>query len=214
MGKMGAGELNYSSDIDLIVFFDPPRRRLRLISNRSRSSCASRRACPAAAAGVPATGYGYSASICGWPDRSPRRRLRSQPPQQFTIMSGRADLGARCHDQARPCARDPRPARRWFWKSRPSSGARHLDLRHSPDVVWHEMAVQICSRLSRVRARSSSRPMMPVRSSLPAIDFVQQHSRSAAPEFRGRRAGDHDVLATKTAIFDAPRDDTRTAGLE
>ena len=23
MGKMGAGELNYSSDIDLIVFFDP-----------------------------------------------------------------------------------------------------------------------------------------------------------------------------------------------
>jgi glutamate-ammonia-ligase adenylyltransferase len=29
MGKHGAGELNYSSDIDLIVFFDPERARLR-----------------------------------------------------------------------------------------------------------------------------------------------------------------------------------------
>ena len=28
MGKMGAGELNYSSDIDLIVFFDPAARTL------------------------------------------------------------------------------------------------------------------------------------------------------------------------------------------
>ena len=27
MGKMGAFELNYSSDIDLIVFYDPTRRR-------------------------------------------------------------------------------------------------------------------------------------------------------------------------------------------
>mgnify|MGYP003694633419 CR=1 FL=1 len=28
MGKMGAHELNYSSDIDLIVFYDPARRAL------------------------------------------------------------------------------------------------------------------------------------------------------------------------------------------
>ena len=41
MGKMGAGELNYSSDIDLIVFFDPGRDVAgRRTSSRSRSSCA------------------------------------------------------------------------------------------------------------------------------------------------------------------------------
>ena len=28
MGKLGAGELNYSSDIDLIMLFDPARARL------------------------------------------------------------------------------------------------------------------------------------------------------------------------------------------
>ena len=41
MGKYGAFELNYSSDIDLIVFYDldphPPARRR---SRRSPSSCA------------------------------------------------------------------------------------------------------------------------------------------------------------------------------
>ena len=40
MGKMGAGELNYSSDIDLIVFFDPAGHLARrLTSSRRRSSC-------------------------------------------------------------------------------------------------------------------------------------------------------------------------------
>jgi len=39
MGKMGAGELNYSSDIDLIVFFEADAPRWRPISSRSRSLC-------------------------------------------------------------------------------------------------------------------------------------------------------------------------------
>ena len=37
MGKLGAHELNFSSDIDLIVFFDPERRRSPIRS--IRSSC-------------------------------------------------------------------------------------------------------------------------------------------------------------------------------
>ena len=41
MGKYGAGELNYSSDIDLIVFYDLDRiRAARRGSSRSASSCA------------------------------------------------------------------------------------------------------------------------------------------------------------------------------
>ena len=43
MGKMGAFELNYSSDIDLIVLFDRRAPTLAPTSSRSRSSCASRR---------------------------------------------------------------------------------------------------------------------------------------------------------------------------
>ena len=41
MGKHGAGELNYSSDIDLIVFYDRDRMRAApAASSRRPSSCA------------------------------------------------------------------------------------------------------------------------------------------------------------------------------
>ena len=41
MGKYGARELNYSSDIDLIVFYEPDARAAcATASSRSRSSCA------------------------------------------------------------------------------------------------------------------------------------------------------------------------------
>ena len=41
MGKYGAGELNYSSDIDLIVFYDPRSYRARARACEPRtSSCA------------------------------------------------------------------------------------------------------------------------------------------------------------------------------
>ena len=41
LGKQGAGELNYSSDVDLVVFYDPEcARRAFPASNRSNSSCA------------------------------------------------------------------------------------------------------------------------------------------------------------------------------
>ena len=39
MGKMGAGELNYSSDIDLMVFFDPGAARSCPASSPARCSC-------------------------------------------------------------------------------------------------------------------------------------------------------------------------------
>ena len=43
MGKMGAFELNYSSDIDLIVFFDPAAPAVpKDVERRPRCSCASR----------------------------------------------------------------------------------------------------------------------------------------------------------------------------
>ena len=39
MGEMGACELNFSSDIDLMVFFDPEVAKLRRISSRSDFMC-------------------------------------------------------------------------------------------------------------------------------------------------------------------------------
>ena len=42
MGKMGAFELNYSSDIDLIVLYDPAAPALPRMPSHRRSLCALR----------------------------------------------------------------------------------------------------------------------------------------------------------------------------
>ena len=78
MGKMGAGELNYSSDIDLIVFYDRGARRSPKTSSRRRSSSRSRRVCPVFCSSAPAMAM-CSASICGCAPIRPRRRWRSRP---------------------------------------------------------------------------------------------------------------------------------------
>ena len=39
MGKFGAGELNYSSDVDLIVFYDPTALRSHPGWSHRSSSC-------------------------------------------------------------------------------------------------------------------------------------------------------------------------------
>ena len=93
MGKMGAGELNYSSDIDLIVFFDPAAPTLRLISNRSRSSCASRKAWRGWCSSAPAMVTCF-ASICGCVRIRPRPRWRSRPKRRCIITSGKGGPGS------------------------------------------------------------------------------------------------------------------------
>ena len=93
MGKMGAGELNYSSDIDLIVFFDPRRdvagRRHRAGAVlRARDAGAGARCCSSAPARATC-----SASICACGPIRPRRRWRSRPTRRCIITSGKGGPG-------------------------------------------------------------------------------------------------------------------------
>ncbi len=132
MGKMGAGELNYSSDIDLIVFFDPAASTLapdiepqpffvritqglaRLLQQR--------------------TGDGYVFRV--------DLRLRPDPASTQVAISTEAALHYYEREgrtweraamiKARPAPGTPRPARRWLRKSRRSSGASIWISRRSP----------------------------------------------------------------------------------
>ena len=85
MGKMGAGELNYSSDIDLIVFFAGSRRSL--------FSCASRRDLRACCNKGPETAT-FSGLICACGRIPRRRRSRSRPPRHSTTTSGKDGPGS------------------------------------------------------------------------------------------------------------------------
>ena len=82
MGKLGGGELNYSSDIDLILLYDPAELRgARTRTTRSRCSAASPAIWCAFSTSAPAMAM-FFAPICGcgpirarrrWPCRSPPR---------------------------------------------------------------------------------------------------------------------------------------------
>ncbi len=141
MGKMGAGELNYSSDIDLIVFFDPAATSLlpdiepapffvrvtqalaRLLQQRSGD------------------GYVFRVDL----------RLRPDPASTQVAMSTEAALHYYEREgrtweraamiKARPCAGDPRAGEAVVAELAPFVWRKHLDFAALADV--HDMKRQM-----------------------------------------------------------------------
>jgi [glutamine synthetase] adenylyltransferase / [glutamine synthetase]-adenylyl-L-tyrosine phosphorylase len=141
MGKMGAGELNYSSDIDLIVFFDPAATSLlqdiepapffvrvtqalaRLLQQRSGE------------------GYVFRVDL----------RLRPDPASTQVAMSTEAALHYYEREgrtweraamiKARPCAGDPRAGEAVVAELAPFVWRKHLDFEALADV--HDMKRQM-----------------------------------------------------------------------
>ena len=141
MGKMGAGELNYSSDIDLIVFFDPAATSLvadiepapffvrvtqalaRLLQQRSGD------------------GYVFRVDL----------RLRPDPASTQVAMSTEAALHYYEREgrtweraamiKARPCAGDPRAGEALIAELAPFVWRKHLDFAALADV--HDMKRQM-----------------------------------------------------------------------
>ena len=142
MGKMGAGELNYSSDIDLIVFFDPraptlaPGHRAAAIL-RARHAGAGAACCSSA----PATAM-CSASICGCgrirprPGRDLDRRRRSHYYEREGRTWERAAM-----IKARPCAGDAKAGEALLAEIAPFVWRKHLDFAALADV--HDMKRQM-----------------------------------------------------------------------
>jgi [glutamine synthetase] adenylyltransferase / [glutamine synthetase]-adenylyl-L-tyrosine phosphorylase len=141
MGKMGAGELNYSSDIDLIVFFDPAATSLvpdiepapffvrvtqalaRLLQQRSGD------------------GYVFRVDL----------RLRPDPASTHVAISTEAALHYYEREgrtweraamiKARPCAGDPKAGEALIAELAPFVWRKHLDFAALADV--HDMKRQM-----------------------------------------------------------------------
>ena len=93
MGKMGAGELNYSSDIDLIVFFDPEAPSLAPDIEPQTFFVRVTQAWPACCSSAPATAT-CSASTCGCGRIRRRPRWRSRPTRRCTTTSAKGAPGS------------------------------------------------------------------------------------------------------------------------
>ena len=142
MGKLGAGELNYSSDIDLILLYD--RDAPALAGNEQISRHFVRGAAPAGAAHV--GDVGRRLHLPHRPAAAPRSRLDAArhvgAGGRTLLRERRPELGARRDDQGASRGRQPRPSARPSSPTlRPYIWRKHLDFAAIHDI--HSIKRQI-----------------------------------------------------------------------
>jgi [glutamine synthetase] adenylyltransferase / [glutamine synthetase]-adenylyl-L-tyrosine phosphorylase len=140
MGKMGAGELNYSSDVDLIVLFDPDRIPLSGSAAKEASLRLTREMVRLLEART-VDGYVFRTDL----------RLRPDPASTAIALSTHFALGyyesigqnweRMAHIKARPCAGDRDAAKDYLDQLIPYVWRRHLDYWAIADV--HSIKRQI-----------------------------------------------------------------------
>ncbi len=141
MGKMGAHELNYSSDIDLICLFDETRfdpadfyeaRQAMVRATRNMCSILSERT---------AEGYVFRTDLRLRPDPSSTPVcLAMEAAERYYESLGRTWERA-AYIKARPCAGDLEAGARFLKSLRPFVWRRHLDFAAIQDA--HDMRLKI-----------------------------------------------------------------------
>ena len=216
MGKMGAGELNYSSDIDLIVFFDPAAPTLapdiepqpffvrvtqamaRLLQQRSGD------------------GYVFRVDL----------RLRPDPAStQVAISTGGAlhyyEREGRTWERAamikaRPCAGDAKAGEAMIAEIAPFVWRKHLDFAALADV--HDMKRQMQTFRGQSEIAVEGHNVKVGRGGIREIEFFAQTQQLIAggrhPELRVRPTLEAlDVLASSNWITFEARDELTAAYL-
>ncbi len=216
MGKMGAAELNYSSDIDLIVFFDPATRSLapdiepqpffvrvtqglaRLLQQR--------------------TGDGYVFRV--------DLRLRPDPASTQVAISTEAALHYYEREgrtweraamiKARPCAGDAAAGEALMAEIAPFVWRRHLDFAALADV--HDMKRQMQTYRGQSEIAVEGHNVKVGRGGIREIEFFAQTQQLIAggrhPELRVRPTLEAlSVLATSNWITFEARDELSAAYL-
>ena len=105
MGKMGAGELNYSSDIDLICLFDETRYEPGRARRRAPPSSGSRARMAALLSDLTAEGYVFRTDLRLRPDAGGDAGLLSHGGGGALLRKRRAHLGTRRLYQGAPLRR-------------------------------------------------------------------------------------------------------------
>ena len=188
MGKMGAGELNYSSDIDLIVFFDlaaptladdiEPQPFFVRVTQGWRGCCSS----------APAT-VTCSASICGCAPIPPRRQvaISTEAALHYYEREGRTWERA-AMIKARPCAGDAKAGEAMLAEIAPFVWRKHLDFAALADV--HDMKRQMQTYRGQSEISVEGHNVKVGRGGIREIEFFAQTQQLIAggrhPELRVR----------------------------
>ncbi|MEO1605002.1 MAG: glutamine-synthetase adenylyltransferase [Pseudomonadota bacterium] len=141
MGKMGAGELNYSSDIDLICLFDELRFDAEDFGEARMALVKAVRKMCATLSDITAEGYVFRTDLRLRPDPSVTPVVLSmEAAERYYESLGRTWERA-AYIKARACAGDVTAGERFLHTLRPFVWRRHLDFAAVEDA--HTMRVAI-----------------------------------------------------------------------
>jgi glutamate-ammonia-ligase adenylyltransferase len=140
MGKMGAGELNYSSDIDLICLFDAARYGAEAGEARAAFIRVTRRM-TALLSDVTAEGYVFRSDLRLRPDASVTPVCLSMSAAEAYYEAEGRTWERAAYIKARPCAGDLAAGARFLQALVPFVWRRHLDFAAIQDA--HDMRLRI-----------------------------------------------------------------------
>ena len=141
MGKMGAHELNYSSDIDLICLFDETRFAPEDFPEARAAFIRATRRMSAMLSDMTAEGYVFRTDLRLRPDPSVTPVcLSMEAAERYYESVGRTWERA-AHIKARPCAGDIAAGERYLQRLAPFIWRRHLDFAAIQDA--HDMRLRI-----------------------------------------------------------------------
>ncbi|VIO71596.1 Bifunctional glutamine synthetase adenylyltransferase/adenylyl-removing enzyme [Bradyrhizobium ivorense] len=214
MGKMGAGELNYSSDIDLIVFFD--RSATSLAEDIEPQPFFVRVTQAMARMLQQRSGEGYVFRV----------DLRLRPDPASTQVAISTDAALHYYERegrtweraamikARPCAGDPKAGDALIAELAPFVWRKHLDFAALADV--HDMKRQMQTYRGQSEVSVEGHNVKVGRGGIREIEFFAQTQQLIAggrhPDLRVRPTLEAlDVLAASNWITHEARDELTTA---
>ncbi|MEE2527072.1 bifunctional [glutamine synthetase] adenylyltransferase/[glutamine synthetase]-adenylyl-L-tyrosine phosphorylase [Hyphobacterium sp. HN65] len=188
LGKLGAEELNFSSDIDLVAYFDPEQLTPLVADNPGKVLQRLIKSLSRLLNDVTADGYVFRVDL----------RLRPDPSATPPIMSVNAamnyyeSLGQNweraAYIKARYCAGDPVAANDFLSSLKPFVWRRTLDYAAVEDI--HSLARQIQAIGDRARIRAAGHDLKLGRGGIREIEFYAQIPQlvmgGRLPELRNR----------------------------
>lgn len=141
MGKMGAAELNYSSDIDLIVLYDDSRYARDDQAEARASLIRVTRKAAALLSDITAEGYVFRTDLRLRPDASVTPVCLSMSAAEAYYEAEGRTWERAAYIKARPCAGDLAAGARFLDALRPFVWRKHLDFAAIQDA--HDMRLRI-----------------------------------------------------------------------
>jgi len=216
MGKMGAGELNYSSDIDLIVFYDPERTRLADGIEPASFFVRLTRGLVKLLNERDGDGYVFRTDLRLRPDPASTQIAVSMPAALNYYESIGQNWERAAMIKARPCAGDLAAGGEFLAAIAPFIWRKYLDFAAVADV--HAMKRQINAYRGHSELAVEGHNVKLGRGGIREIEFFVQTQQLIAggrhPELRGRETlVTLDDLVQGGWIDEASRDDLGAAYL-